>query len=246
MANENITEERHFVRLFEETLERNRDGLSDEDISDAVLKIICWFKRNITCPIEMYQTPRMLWAFFYRYSPISADLTRFQMLEAIRNSEEFRTFFKRPSLEVLSIGSSDLIGLCSVLYDNADFQKLNLTLVDHNKHWRSLFQAMIQVIRHDEYGNKGLLSALSSDSARDFAVKVIISSMPVGSLLVVIDSPTYHNYGNFQDDLKLLYSAEEKRFHFSEEPIKLYGRGLCKSSNQIINVLTKIGRGNSN
>ncbi|GFX72352.1 uncharacterized protein TNCV_1253061 [Trichonephila clavipes] len=160
MADENITEERHFVRLFEETLERNRDGISDDDISDAVIKIVRSFVGNVACPIEMYETPRMLWAYFYRYSPISAELTRFQMLEAITNSEEFRTFFKRPSLEVLSIGSgpgSDLIGLCSALYDNADFQKLNLTLVDNNKHWRPLFQAMIQVIRHDEYGNASKL-----------------------------------------------------------------------------------------
>ncbi|GFR04647.1 uncharacterized protein TNCT_308511, partial [Trichonephila clavata] len=199
---------------------------------------------------------------------------------AIENNEEFRTFLKRSSLQVLSIGSgpgSDLIGLCSALYGKADFQKLNLTLVDNNPNWRSLIQAMIQVTRDDDYGNasklfqekeinysficsdvtntaaycealskadivwmKGLLSVLSNNNIRFLALKAVISSMPVGSLLVVIDSPTYHMFQNFQDDLKMLYSAGTESYYFSKDPYKSYGPGLCRSSNQMITVHTKI------
>ncbi|PRD32746.1 UNVERIFIED_CONTAM: hypothetical protein NCL1_19550 [Trichonephila clavipes] len=283
MACEDITEEKHFVRLFEETLELNRGDISDDDISDAVIEVINSFVGNIACPIKIYQTPERLWAYFFRFSPISAGLTRFHMLEAIRNNGALRTFLERSSLKVLSIGSgpgSDLIGLCSALYDNADFQKLNLTLVDNNERWRSLFQAMIHVIRHDEYGNasklfqekeinysficsdvlntaaycdalsnadvvwmKGLLSVLSNNTVRYRAIRAVISSIPVGSLLVVIDSPTYHMFENFQDDLQLLYSAGAESYYFSENPFKSYGPGLCRKSNQIITVHTKIWKG---
>ncbi|GFQ81279.1 uncharacterized protein TNCT_72671 [Trichonephila clavata] len=169
MACEDKTEEMHFVSLFEETLERNRGHISDDDIYISLMNIIKSFIGKIEMKINNYQTPEMAWAYFFRFSPISAALARAQVLEAVRSSEEFRSFFKRHSLEVLSVGSgpgSDLIGLCSALHDNSDFQKLRLTLVDKNEHWQSLFEAMIQVTRCGDYGN----------ASRLFKVKEINSS----------------------------------------------------------------------
>ncbi|GFT22529.1 uncharacterized protein NPIL_603161 [Nephila pilipes] len=162
VADENSTEERYFVELFDETLELNRGEVSDDALSNAVVETIAVFNEgpSNSCAVEHFRTPAQLWAYFYRFSPISAGLARNRMLQAIRNSEEFRMFLKRPSLEVLSIGSgpgSDLIGLCSVLYEKGDFQKLNLTLVDNNKHWKSLFESMIQVTREGVYGNASSL-----------------------------------------------------------------------------------------
>ncbi|GFX12863.1 uncharacterized protein TNCV_1976011 [Trichonephila clavipes] len=156
MACEENTEEMHFVNLFEDTLAKNRGSLSDDEISKAVNDINELFQTDISCPMECYRTPARRWGYFFKMSFLSAGLARFYVLEALRNSEEFRTFFKRPSLKVLSIGSgpgNDLIGLCSALYGNADFQKLDLILLDYNELWKPLFDAMIDCTRSGNYGN---------------------------------------------------------------------------------------------
>ncbi|GFU66680.1 uncharacterized protein TNCV_3111641 [Trichonephila clavipes] len=157
------SENQHFVKLFDVVLKLIRGDISDEDISNAVFEIVSRRRRSISnsCAVENFESLKDLSAYLYTFSPMSAGLARNKTLAAIGNCEELRSFLEKPSLKILSVGSgpgSDLIGLCSVLYESkllyekTSLEKLKLILVDNNDKWESLFQATVQVLREGNFG----------------------------------------------------------------------------------------------
>ncbi|GFQ76770.1 uncharacterized protein TNCT_407851 [Trichonephila clavata] len=157
------SENQHFVKLFDDVLKIIREDLSDGDISKAVFEIVLRRRRSISnsCAVENFESLTDLCAYFYRFSPISAGLARNKTLAAIRDCKELRSCLEQPSLKILSVGSgpgSDLIGLCSALYESkllyekTALEKLKLILVDNNEKWETLFQATVQVLCESNFG----------------------------------------------------------------------------------------------
>ncbi|GFU19194.1 uncharacterized protein NPIL_456091 [Nephila pilipes] len=154
----NCSEDQNFMKLFDEVLKLIRSHTSDEDISNAVCKIISRHRKSIANlrDVENFESLKDLCAYFYRFSPISAGLARNKTLTAIGNCEELRTRLKRSSLKILSVGSgpgSDLVGLCSALHETCSFGNLELILVDSNERWERFFRTTIQVLREGNFGN---------------------------------------------------------------------------------------------
>ncbi|GFU20552.1 uncharacterized protein NPIL_260231 [Nephila pilipes] len=153
-----FSESQHFMTLFDEVLKLIRRDTSDEDISNAVCKIIKRRRESISnsCAVENFESLKDLCAYFYRFSPISAGLARNKTLAAIGNCEELRTRLKHSSLNILSVGSgpgSDLVGLCSALHETYAFKNLELILVDYNESWEKFFRTTIQVLKEGNFGN---------------------------------------------------------------------------------------------
>ncbi|GFT65618.1 uncharacterized protein NPIL_149402 [Nephila pilipes] len=151
------SEEKNFVRLFEEALKTFRGDLSDDDISKGIKDTISEFRKSIfnSCSIENFQYHYQRCGYFFRYSAPSAGLARDRVLDAIRNCQELRFLLTRQSMKILSIGSgpgSDIIGLCSAFYEVNEIFKPEFILVDHNIEWKVYFCVLFYLLRNNNFG----------------------------------------------------------------------------------------------
>lgn len=96
-----------------------------------------------------------------RYGLQGAGLTRFRVLNAMRNSRELKEILEKSDLEVVSLGSgpgNDVIGLCSA-FSQLNLDSLRITAVDKFAQFGS-FLKLSNVLLKNEYENFGNVSAL--------------------------------------------------------------------------------------
>ncbi|XP_055953010.1 uncharacterized protein LOC129988769 [Argiope bruennichi] len=158
-------EENFFLALFDKVVEIINNGrVPDSEIEESIRKIITYFRENrgprSACANYNFSSLADFLGFFYRYSPLSAGITRNKTLDAINSCKELKECFNKSSLMVVNVGGgagSDLVGLYSALHENSTFLEMEITLIDQYSEWREYFGQVNDLLRGGDFGNSSLL-----------------------------------------------------------------------------------------
>lgn len=158
--NTSLAEEDHLAQFFHEALifMQKTMKVSEEELQKAISTVIESFKYHEGkrfSDIDFHKSENLC-AYFYRYSPLSAQLSRRKISEAISNCKTLQFCLNRREINVVSIGGGagcDIVGMCSALYKKVFCSKLNFIVIDKAKRWKSFLNIAECLLLDGDFGD---------------------------------------------------------------------------------------------
>lgn len=157
-----LTEEGYLFQFFDEALSfiQKTMKVSDDELRKAMFGVIgdCHFREGKLLSGIDFNESENLCAYFYRYSPLSAQLSRNKISEALGNCEALELCFDSwITMNVVSIGGGpgcDIVGMLSALRAfNLSCKKLNFVVIDKVKRWKSFLNVVEFLLLEGDFGD---------------------------------------------------------------------------------------------